>query len=516
MADIEKKYLDEAGAAVLVEQIKAQDAAKLAEAKKYTDDEIAKVNTAADGLDERLEAVEGAIDVINGADTVDGSLAKVAKDAADAVATEKERAEGVEGDLQDAIDAINDEETGILKVAKNYADGKDEAIAAAKKAGDDAQSDVDALEEVVDGISEKLDTVEEGAQVNVIETVKLNGVALEITDKAVDVVIPNETKNLTYGQIMNPEAEEEDGYHGATDKEVTSAYLYNQLSTILPGVIRQVDGIFDIASNIQYKTVETYEDLQAVDTTEFADGIYVYLVKQDSNFPRFYEKDKNGKDTDVVTQYYTTIYIYLTTQPEAGFELVGQLNVSEALISNATAEAIKSAIMTTVIDPETLIETEVPKFYTRTEGNAVAKAVTDEATRATTAESGLDTRIGALEAKFTGDDSVDKLIEAAVTEAKGYTDDAKEELSDRLDAVEEALGSGEGSVEDKIATAKAEAISAAAEDATTKAGDAEKNAKDYADELDTAMNTRVEALEAVKWVAMTETEIKALFADKAE
>ena len=46
----------------------------------------------------------------------------------------------------DAIAAINNADTGILAKAKTYADGKDAAIAAAKKAGDDAQADVDALE----------------------------------------------------------------------------------------------------------------------------------------------------------------------------------------------------------------------------------------------------------------------------------------------------------------------------------------------------------------------------------
>ena len=46
----------------------------------------------------------------------------------------------------DAIAAINNADTGILAQAKTYADGKDAAIAAAKKAGDDAQADVDALE----------------------------------------------------------------------------------------------------------------------------------------------------------------------------------------------------------------------------------------------------------------------------------------------------------------------------------------------------------------------------------
>ena len=49
----------------------------------------------------------------------------------------------------------------------------------------------------------------------------------------------------------------------------------------------------------------------------------------------------------------------------------------------------------------------------------------------------------------------------------------------------------------KADAAQAAAIAAAATDATTKANDAEKNAKEYADGLNTAMSTRVEALEAI-------------------
>lgn len=45
----------------------------------------------------------------------------------------------------EAIAAINNADTGILKKAKDYADGKDTAIAAAKKAGDDAATAVETL-----------------------------------------------------------------------------------------------------------------------------------------------------------------------------------------------------------------------------------------------------------------------------------------------------------------------------------------------------------------------------------
>lgn len=73
----------------------------------------------------------------------------------------------------DAIDAINNAETGILKQAKNYADGKDTAIAAAKKAGDDATTAVSALEtgkvknnaDAITAINNKIGTIPDGKTV---------------------------------------------------------------------------------------------------------------------------------------------------------------------------------------------------------------------------------------------------------------------------------------------------------------------------------------------------------------
>ena len=63
-----------------------------------------------------IEALEASIATLTGADTVEGSVAKALKD------------------------------------AKAYADGKDAAIATAKKAGDDAQADVNALEAKVGSV----------------------------------------------------------------------------------------------------------------------------------------------------------------------------------------------------------------------------------------------------------------------------------------------------------------------------------------------------------------------------
>ncbi len=81
--------------------------------------------------------------------------------------------------------------------------------------------------------------------------------------------------------------------------------------------------------------------------------------------------------------------------------------------------------------------------------------------------------------------------------------------------IAEVVGSSTSDLTTAIATAKSEAISTAATDATTKANGALNDAKDYTDGLNTAMDTRVGALESKVgdgYEAITEAEINALFA----
>ena len=87
--------------------------------------------------------------------------------------------------------------------------------------------------------------------------------------------------------------------------------------------------------------------------------------------------------------------------------------------------------------------------------------------------------------------------EKALTDAKAYADGLNTAMDERMDAVEAMLaGEGEGTVDEKIEAAKAAAIAAAAEDATTKANTAESNAKAHATELNNAMDERMQAVEA--------------------
>jgi len=92
--------------------------------------------------------------------------------------------------------------------------------------------------------------------------------------------------------------------------------------------------------------------------------------------------------------------------------------------------------------------------------------------------------------------SLDK-ADVAEQNAKAYADGLNTAMDERMDAVEAMLaGDGEGTVDEKIEAAKAAAIAAAAEDATTKANTAESNAKAHATELNNAMDERMQAVEA--------------------
>ena len=112
------------------------------------------------GLATKLTAAEGKITALENANKEGGAVANAiaeakkagtdaqatANEAKTAIASEQTRAQAAEKKNADAIDAINNETTGILAQAKTYADGKDAAIQAAKTAADAAQADVDALE----------------------------------------------------------------------------------------------------------------------------------------------------------------------------------------------------------------------------------------------------------------------------------------------------------------------------------------------------------------------------------
>ena len=122
-----------------------------------------------------------------------------------AIKAEADRAKAAEKANSDAIDAINNETTGILAQAKTYADGKDVAIQAAKDAADAAQADVDALEA-------KVGTVPEDK--TVVQMISEAITAATYDDTAVKASIKANTDAIT---VLNGDGE------GSVSKQVADA-----------------------------------------------------------------------------------------------------------------------------------------------------------------------------------------------------------------------------------------------------------------------------------------------------
>lgn len=144
----------------------------------------------------------------------------------------------------------------------------------------------------------------------------------------------------------------------------------------------------------------------------------------------------------------------------------------------------------------------------------------DDASAMNTAIQNLKTLVGTIPAEVKDAKTIvayiQKLVSAEETRAKGVENG----LNTRLQAVETQLGDGDGSVADKIAKAKQEAIDAAATDATTKSNKALEDAKTYTNAEVAKDRARLDAVEAkatknaediAAFTAITVEEIKNMF-----
>lgn len=165
-----------------------------------------------------------------------------------------------------------------------------EAVAQANAYTDDvAEGKVDKEEgkglsenDFTDGYKNKLDGIEDGAQVNIIEVVKQNGVALPVTDKAVDVSVPTTTSSLTNdsGYITNEVGDLVNYY----DKDETDTLIATEAETRdaadldLQGQIDAISSASDVVD-----VVGTYAELQAYDTSKLSDNDIVKVLTDETH-----------------------------------------------------------------------------------------------------------------------------------------------------------------------------------------------------------------------------------------
>ena len=165
-----------------------------------------------------------------------------------------------------------------------------EAVAQANAYTDDvAEGKVDKEEgkglsenDFTDGYKSKLDGIEDGAQVNAIEVVKRNGVAIPVIDKAVDIAVPTTTSSLTndsgyitneVGDLVNYYDKDETDTLIATEAETRDAADLN-----LQGQIDAISSASDVVD-----VVGTYAELQDYDTSKLSDNDIVKVLTDETH-----------------------------------------------------------------------------------------------------------------------------------------------------------------------------------------------------------------------------------------
>ena len=139
-------------------------------------------------------------------------------------------------------------------------------------------------DETVAPLEEKLDTIEEGAQVNVIETITQNGQPLTVTDKTVNVTVPTKTSDLendgSDGTDTYVESSALDDYYTKDETNTQIGYETTAREIADSGLQEQIDAI--VASSDVVDIVGTYAALQAYDTTKLHDNDIIKVLDDET------------------------------------------------------------------------------------------------------------------------------------------------------------------------------------------------------------------------------------------
>lgn len=449
-----KKYLDQAGLEALVTKIKSEDDAHQAAAQAYADGLAKNYDAAGSAATAKSEAIAAAK---TETETQVNALANGAVKAnTDAIAILNGGAD-VDGSVAKAVAGVQakvDEEVTRAKAAE-------EANAAAAK---QAQDEVDALELVVKNIQE-----------NAYDDTEIRGMITDLTNNKADKT-----------QVATDIA--------AAVKVETDARVE---------AVQGVQGAVDTLSQTHATDKKNLEDAIALKADQTALDAVSAVANAAATKVALQEEVDRAKGEESRIEGLVTAEKERAEGVEAGLQT--QINT---IMNNPDAEgAINSINEFTqyVKDHGTIAE----GFRTDIDKNK--EDIAAEVKRAGEAESALSGRLDTLEAidheayvaadtalKTELSTEIGKKVDQSAYDAKVEAlEGADSALSDRLDDVEAALGTGEGSVADQIADAKAEAIETAAGDATTKAGQALTDAKAYTDAEVLKDRSRLDALEAI-------------------
>lgn len=182
-------------------------------------------------------------------------------------------------------------------------------------------------------VQHKLVNIEDNAQVNIIEDVKVNGTSLAVTDKAVNVVVPTKTSDITNdsGFITAndiPDVTESDPTVPAWAKAANKpSYSYSEI-TDKPTLF---SGSYDDLANKPTLFSGSYNDLTNKPTIPSVDGLASETYVQ------------NAVSDKATTSYVDTKIANLVNSAPTTLDTLGEL--ATALQNNSsTVDALNSAI----------------------------------------------------------------------------------------------------------------------------------------------------------------------------
>lgn len=504
----EKKYLDLLGLQIydgkIKEHISAADAEVLAAAKAHAESLADNYDAAGTATTKVKELADGAvagntaaIEKLNGSATTEGSVAKAVADAKGelnaAIAENKAAIESNDSDISGL--------TGRMDAVEGKAGNNADEIGGLKTRMDAAEGDIDAIEADmgnVDNLSTTNKTVV--AAINeVLNAVGTGGTAAAVT---------MDTSVTTDGALKS--------------------YTLKQGGVTV--------GTIDIPKDMVVESGSVV-DLAAGEVEGLAAGKYIKLVLANVEEP-LYIAVASLVDIYVAKQEAAQVQIAIDSSTR---EISASIVAESVTATELAANAVTTAKIADANVTKAKLSTEVQASLAKADvAEANAKAYADELNTA------MDERMDVVEAALgAGEGSVEDKINAAKTELRGEISSAVEgaktdasnkdavvlaEAQKGIDAVQANLDTHTGNADIHVTAedkAKWDAASGKAHEhgnkdvldgitaAKVEAWDAaEGNAKGYADGLNTAMNTRVAALEEwhENFTEVTEAEINALFA----
>lgn len=453
MAEI-KKYLDTTALSTLVEEIKKADAATLTSAQSYANglaknyDAAGAAATAESNAKAYTDALANGqvktnkedIATLKGDASTEGSVAKAVADSAAALQESINAVDAIADKNAEDIAAINNAESGILAQAKDYTDDEVAKV----------QGEVDALEELVGVLPEGTAAKDVVDYVNI----KTAGIA---TDAALEELqgqlsgVQGEVATIKANYLDGDDKTELEGKINAKADQtaldaVSGVANAAATQTALQGEIDRAKG--------EEGRIEGLVTAEAERAAGVESGLNERLEEVEAFF-----KLAEGEQLDTALDTLKEIQDYVTGEGAAADKMVDDIAANKKAIEDHVA------IDHDFASADAALKTEL-------EGKINAKANSSVVTE-------LSGKVSANE--------------QAITALQG----ADTTLSGRIDTLEAAIGES-GSVADDIATAKQEAINAAALDATTKANTAESNAKGYTDtEIDKVEGTIATLTETV-------------------